>query len=352
VEHFTLKQIDNKEVASLIKTLKKRTFIDCVNGKVLNDASECFEFLSALTYLFNCSFKTGEVPDLWKISTIIPINKIKNPTQDEDFRPINMLPVYEKIMKQLVKNQIDPNIKNNKIIVEEQSGFRENHSCETAVNFVLADWKENLENEKTTIAVFLDFRRAFETIDRTILLYKLEKYGFKGNAYKWFENYLKNRRQNTKVGNKISTTKNNDIGVPQGSKLGPLLFIIYINDIVNVVKNCKIKLFADDSLLYVECDDVNQGLRLINEDLERIYDYLCFNKLALNVKKIKGMIITKKNLENMLNVIHVKNEAIEIVEEIKYLGIIIDNKLNFKSHLEYVMTKMNKKYHMIRRIEG
>jgi hypothetical protein len=139
-----------------------------------------------------------------------------------------------------------------------------------------------------------------------------------------------------------SETLKIDFGVPQGSKLGPLLFILYINDIVKTVVNCKIKLFADDSLLYTECDDVN------DVDLESIYDYLCLNNLALNLKKTKGMIISRKSYEGQLNTIHVKNKIIDLVEEIKYLGIIIDNKLKFKTHLEYVI----KKYHMLRRLEG
>jgi hypothetical protein len=126
-------------VADVIKTLKNSTLVDGINGKVLHDACECFEFLSALTCMFNCSFKTGTFPDLWKISTIIPINKIQNPTKDEDYRPINMLPIYEMVIEQLVKNKIDPFIKRNQMITEDQSGFRENHPCETAVNFVIAD---------------------------------------------------------------------------------------------------------------------------------------------------------------------------------------------------------------------
>jgi hypothetical protein len=347
---FTFKLVDETIVKCVLKKISSSKMYDNINGKVLVDCCESSEFVSAFTNLLNCSFIDGVVPKNWKISTVIPINKVENALNAEDFRPINMLPVYEKSMEMIVKSQLLLFIKSNHILHESQSGFRENHSCETAINFVLSEWKDYTENKKLIIAVFLDFKRAFETINRDLLVEKLYNCGFDDTAVKWFKNYLTDRKQQTKIGNIISNMTDCTTGVPQGSILGPLLFIIYINDMIKIVKNCKLKLFADDSLLYVECNDVNEGILKLNEDLTTIYAYLCFNKLSLNVKKTKAMIIGRNTITPM-DILKINNEAIEFVEEIKYLGIIIDKKLDFNSHLDYVCKKINKKYHMLRRLK-
>ena len=192
-----------------------------------------------------------------------------------------------------------------------------------------------IHDGKTIIAVFLDLQRAFETLDRNILLNKLQCYGLKDVELKWFKSYLNGRKQKTKVNNVFSDNINIKIGVPQGSVLGALLFLSYINDIHGVVNFSELVLFADDTLMFVVGNNVKECLEKINGDLDTIEEWLKMNKLKLNVNKTKCMVWNGSLNENE-NVI-VNNNKIELVEEIKYLGVIIDNKVNFKKHLDYIM---------------
>ena len=154
----------------------------------------------------------------------------------------------------------------------------------------------------------------------------------------------------TKIDEHLSCELPNDRGVPQGSVLGPLLFIIYINDIVNSIKNSKINLFADDTLLYYSDHNVDNAIIKINEDLNELQKWLQENNLSLNIKKTKAMIINKRNLTNIKNNIIFNGEKIDIVSEIKYLGVMLDEKLNFEPHTKYILNKITKKYHILRRI--
>lgn len=154
-------------------------------------------------------------------------------------------------METIVKDQLIDYIEENKLLSKWQSGYRKNHSCETALNLVLNKWKKLVDNKQTVLSVFLDLKRAFETIDRSRLVEKLKTFGIQNNALKWFTSYLDGRKQCTKINNFTSEQIDNDLGVPQGSVLGAILFIIYINDLPNILENVSINLFADDTLLYI-----------------------------------------------------------------------------------------------------
>ena len=198
------------------------------------------------------------------------------------------------------------------------------------------------------IAIFLDFKRAFETIERKILLKKLQKYGIKGVEYKWFESYLTKRKQRTKFNEKISQCTDVDLGVPQGSILGALLFIIYINDIPNILKECKITLYADDTLIYAKNDNLEICKQTLLNELKNVNEWLKMNKLKLNEQKTKLMVINANcdiNLE-------INRKTIENVTKIKYLGVIIDNELKFNEHIEYTCKKIGKKIGFLKSIRN
>lgn len=197
-------------------------------------------------------------------------------------------------------------------------------------------------------AVFLDFKRAFETLDRNILLKKLQKYGFEDKEFQWFKSYLNERTQKTKVDEWISEPKDVCLGVPQGSVLGTILFLIYINDISKIIKNSKIRLFADDTLLFINGTNESEIKAKLEEDLKSLDKWLKMNKLKLNTDKTKFMMI---NSDHDMN-IRIDGEQLESVKEIKYLGIILDNKLNFKSHVNYIAKKIAKKIGFFKRIRN
>lgn len=286
-----------------------------------------------------------------KISTVMPIRKIKGTNKCEEFRPINMLPTIEKIFEKIVYKQIVEYIEKQNIICTEQSGFRQKHNCETAIQNVIYDWKNNLENNEVTVALFLDLKRAFETLDRERLLTKLKSYGIGGSVLGWLKNYLENRLQRTKCGNSVSGNREIDIGVPQGSVLGPLLFLLYINDIGKAITLCNYHLFADDTLLYLAGKNCDEVIEQLNSILGRLNQWLQTNKLKLNIDKTKCMIISSKE-QHPTQTVKIDNQCIEVVHKIKYLGIIVDNRLHFRDHAEYISGKIAQKIGVLRRVRS
>lgn len=314
---FKFSEISVEDVKSAINQINSKGDLEKVTPQVLLDALPVMGDLFAS--IINESFKCGTFPN-WKCATITPVEKIKNALLPEDFRPINNLPAYEKVIEIIAKNQLEKFIQENKILVENQSGFRKNHSCETALNFVMQDWKDEIDNGKIILCVFLDLKRAFETIDRDLLLEKLSKMGISDNEHKWFESFLKNRLQKTKINDVTSKEIENEIGLAQGTVLATLLFVIYINDINTVIQNgnnSKLKLFADDTLVYICTDNYEDGIRQLNETLAKINEYLIKFKLKLNVTKTKAMMIksNRKIIDKEHVQIMIKDDKIEIVDQ-------------------------------------
>lgn len=213
---------------------------------------------------------------------------------------------------------------------------------------------KELDKGNVVLAVFLDFKRAFETVDRKVLLHKMSGMGIKGAALRWFQSYLSDRRQRVKFKNSVSDPLSVIHGVPQGTVLGPLLFLLYVNDIVGAVKGCNIELFADDTMIYLAGADLDRMRRVVNDDLEGLFKWLCHNKLSVNALKSKFCVFGKKsslknvNFEN-LNVT-INGERIMYEKQIKYLGVIFDSNLNFHTHADYVTRKFSKKISFIARI--
>lgn len=187
----------------------------------------------------------------------------------------------------------------------DQSGFRAKHSCETTINDVLYDWIAAQNDSKVIAMATIDFSRAFKTINQ--LIHKLAGFGVQETSLKWFASYLQNRTQTVKIGKKVSEELRNNLGVPNGSILGPLLFILYINCIGKCLKYYKIKFFADDTMIYVIADSIEHAIKMLNEDLKILFDVLCQHKLKINIDKTKAMVITNKkiNRENInIYIIH------------------------------------------------
>lgn len=307
-----------------------------------------------LLHLVNTSILGGKVPKKAKVSVIVPIPKIQNPTKPEEFRPINLLPVVDKILETVVCKQIRKYFENKNFIFTGQSGFREKHSCESALQYVCTEWRKCIDGGNITVCVFVDLKRAFETINREDLVKKLEGYGVKGTALDWLRNYLHERYHKTKVNGVVSEAVKNNIGVPQGSVLGPLLFIIYINDLYKILKKAKLSLFADDTLLWVSGKDYDKIITDINFELSLLYNWLCVNKLKLNSEKTKYMVLGNKQKCKEFNeknyTIHIGGNKIEFVYQIKYLGVFLDPQLNFSSHIDFICKKIGKKIGFFYRI--
>lgn len=344
---FELTSIELEDIMNITKSFKNK-----YGGKNLLSEGVIKDSMVYIAHLYkdiiNESFDSGIVPSCWKISTIIPVAKVKNTMKPDELRPINTLPIDEKIMETVVKKQLVNYLDNHNIIIPEQSGFRKSHSCETALNMVIAEWKEAVADKKVVVSCFLDLKRAFETIDRNELLKIMDKIGIKGKALEWFRSYLSNRKQRTVIGDAVSSVVDVNIGLPQGSVLAPILFIIYINDIKTCLRNCKISLFADDALVSISDKNVDCAVLKIQEDLNNLYKWLCSRKLKLNIDKTKYMIFHKNhNVVNHNTLSHsslkIKTNAIERVDQMKYLGVIIDEKLSFGEHMNHLEKKIAQK---------
>lgn len=300
--------------------------------------------------LINESIKNGIFPNIWKESIKIPVAKVKRARTPVQYRPLNNLQTPEKILEETVKEQLVNYLEKYNILNKFQSGYRKGFSCESALNFIVTSWKNDLDSNNGVVAVFLDFKRAFETVNRVRLLKKLEMIGVTGRELKWFESYLHNRTQKTKVGDKCSESKINEFGVPQGSSvLRAILFIIYINDIDNVLQHCKIHLFADDTFIYINEKNLSATIEKLNSDLNKLFKWLCENELKLNLDKTKSMIFGFKNKTSEIK-IQINNCEIELVKTYKYLGIVIDNELKFKDNVNYICKKMSMKVGVLARL--
>lgn len=338
------------EIFGIIDNMKKKTDTQMLSSKIVVDAWPVVG--DAITHIMNECLLMGCCPDLWKISTIVPVPKVGKATNSNDFRPINMLCTLEKVLETIVKNQLMTYIDEKNILVSQQAGYRRNYSCESSINIVLSDWKMIKDQNEHIVCVFLDLKRAFETVDRIKLLNKLKEYGIGGVVHKWLDSFLTKRKQKVKINGVTSNELEIDLGTPQGAILSAFLFILYINDMPNNLKHCRINLFADDTLIYMSGTRINDIIGKVNEDLSGVFKWLCVNKLKLNVEKTKYMIIKGTNSRTHDADVSVKinNERLECVDTMKYLGVLIDNQLKFKKNCEYVCKKAAKKIGLLGRL--
>ena len=230
-----------------------------------------------------------------------------------------------------------------KILVNQQFGFRKLHSSYMALMILMDKLITALENNDTVVGIFLDFSKAFDTVDHGILLSKLFHYGIRSPAHKWFTNNISNRKQYVTFYGTSSTIRNITCGVPQGSILGPLLYIyIYINDLCKVCNFAAPILFADDTNLFCNGCDLQVMEQNINWELSKISKRLKTNKLSLNVKKTHYMVFSKRRTRKTSLKLIIDGESIGEVQNTKFLGIIIDNKLNWKDHISYIAGKVSR----------
>lgn len=351
---FKFKSICINDIVNAINQIKSDSDMEWIKPSVLLDSLPIIgdEFCA----IINETFTKGIFPE-WKCSTVVPVEKVSGTIEAEEFRPINCMPTYEKVIEIIVKSQLDEYLEMNNIIVGQQSGFRKNHSCETALNRVINDWKSSLEEGKFIICTFLDLKRAFETIERKILIEKLDNLGIRGKEKEWFVSYLSNRSQRTKIDDVFSQEISNNIGVPQGTVLAGTLFTIVINDICKLIENqsdINMSLFADDTAIYMATNDIKDGELKMNAMLLKVQNYLRKNKLKINTGKTKFMILKNrcKKIDNDEIKLYIENDRIECVDNIKYLGIVLDEELNFNKHVDFICKKISSKVGLLHRIKN
>ena len=249
--------IDNDELLKLLQDIDvtKSSAIEFLSSNILKDAFICL--ITQLTFIFNLSFNTGIFPDDWKMAQITPLPKDGDLTQCNNYRPISLLPLPGKIAEKIVHNRLITYFETNELLNKKQGGFRKNNSTINSVSEFSHEIFTAINNRDISLATFIDFSKAFDTVNHKILIKKIKNYGIKNNNLLWLENYLFNRKQSTIVNGKTSDYLQITCGVPQGSILGPLLFLIYINDMSNIISFTSMYQYADDTVLLATGDDVH-----------------------------------------------------------------------------------------------
>ena len=244
--------------------------------------------------IFNFSIFSGSFPDSWKIARVAPIFKEGKPGDRSNYRPISVLPVVSRLFEKLIYDQLYQYLDKHKYLASLQSGFRSLHLVVTCLLKGTSEWFIDIDRGKYTAMIFIDLKKAFDTVDHQILLDKMQFYGIAELAHKWFSSYLDNRKQYCRVNGTTSSIENIDIGVPQGSCLGPLLFLLYINDLPFALKRAKATMYTDYTAISYSSDKSEELDLVINEELSYIERWLQGNKISLNVVKTQAMIIGSK----------------------------------------------------------
>ncbi|KAG7296539.1 hypothetical protein JYU34_020328 [Plutella xylostella] len=340
---FKLSEVSEDVVAKAILGMKS-------NAKGMDEISLDMimltlpQTLTVITKIINKSIQTKVFPEDWKTAKVKPIPKNSNPQSFKELRPISLLPILSKLLEKVVYDQLMKFLEDNDVLPSLQSGFRKNRGTSTALIDVVDNILAAQEEGKATALVLLDFSRAFDAINLPLLLSKLEYYGIDTESINWFSSYLENRAQHVVIDNTdgsftMSEREALNRGVPQGSILGPLLFIIYSADLTHTIADCKYHIYADDTQVYISFDpkDTNSAIQKLNKDLDNINVWANKNTLVLNPAKSKFLILGSRKqisaVESYDFIVEIQQQPLERVWEARNLGVIMDAGLKFEHHV-------------------
>ena len=314
------------------------------------------ELSKPLTYLINRCLEKSIFPSSEKIARISPIYKSSEHNLLTNYRPISILPVLSKVFELIVHEQLYTYLENNNLLSNVQFGFRRNRSTQHAVTLLSDHIRTSTDNQMYTGVVFLDLSKAFDTVDHGCLLSKLSAHGIENYELRWFENYLFNRKQYVTYQACQSEYQTVNTGVPQGSILGPLLFILLMNDIESSLLKCQILLYADDTVIYFSDKNIEQIQKILNEDISNINRWFIDNYLSINLKKGKTEFVlfgSSKRLTKANDVvISINDVPITQTSEYEYLGITFDPTLSFTKHFDLIYKKISSRIKLLNRIRS
>ena len=339
---FQIQNSSPSDISRIIAAMKpKSSHLNTIPLKILKQISQCIS--PFLSLLINKSISENKFPKILKLSRVIPIHKGGDPEDVNNYRPISQLPSFSKIFEKFVCNQLQNHLTANDIISKCQYGFQKGISTSDAITSQLNYIYSNIKDNNIVFSLFLDLRKAFDVIDQEILLSKLRHYGIRGNELELFKSYLTDRKQCVALGDCNSSLLPVTHGVPQGSNVGPILFLIYINDLPKASSFFKYIMFADDSTL--SCTIPKQDLpsisNVINTELDLVGGWLRANKMSLNIGKTKYMLFSCSHCETNIP-IKICEGYVNRTNTIKFLGVYLDERLNFAEHTSHIAGKLSK----------
>ena len=348
---FKLVTVTTDEVFKKLSALPphKATGHDNIPARFIKDSAATIA--PAITHIINLSITQGQVPQDFKLAKVTPLHKKGSKLDPGNYRPISILPSISKIMEKIVYEQVANYLEENRLIYEFQSGFRESHSTDTCLLYLNDLIKREVDSGKYCGMVMLDLQKAFDTVNHSVLIDKLQAIGLDNNAVNWMHSYLVGREQVVEVNGTVAPPLPITCGVPQGSILGPLLFLIYINDMASAC-DCNLFLFADDSALLVSDKDKTQVEKALSSELDKICTWLNDNKLSIHLGKTESILFgSTPKLSKVDNfTIKVGDNVIINKTEITYLGCILEANLSSEKMTSKVVKKINQRIRFLHRI--
>ncbi len=333
---FVCESISCKEIQDMIDKLKSKKSCgpDSLNAKLIHDFSN--GLIQPLHYIFNLSLTSGIFPSLLKIAKVLPVYKKGDHLSVGNYRPISLLNTFSKIFETIIATRLTKFLEKYEILYKYQFGFRKKHSTKLALLDSIDMILDKLSGKNYVAAIFLDLSKAFDSLDRNILLHKLHNIGIRGFMNAWFKSYLTNRAQYVIVNKVQSEVQTVEYGVPQGSVLGPLLFLLYINDI-GAIPNLEFspKIFADDTNVFIHSPNLPELNTKAQCAINLLSDWMLANKLTINCDKTNYMVFhPNKTAKDSVGLdLYVNNHKVDRVTVTKYLGIYIDENLDWKLHI-------------------
>ena len=350
-DSFKLSAITVEDVLLKLRTLQptKATGHDGIPTRFLRDAA--VSIAPVVAHITNLSIKQGHVPQDFKLARVVPLYKKGSKLDPGNYRPVSILCAISKVIERLVYEQINTYLSNHKLMFEFQSGFRRSHSTDTCLLYMTDYIRREVDVGKYCGMVMLDLQKAFDTVNHHILLNKLRAIGFDSSSVNWVRSYLEGREQVVEVNGTLSSSLPVECGVPQGSILGPLLFLIYVNDMKSAC-NCNLSLFADDAAVMASDKDKSQVESVLSTELSNISVWLSDNKLSLHLGKTESILFGSIfNLNKSPGfTVKVGENIITSKEEVTYLGCILDSKLTGEKMALKVISKVNQRTRFLGRI--
>lgn len=348
---FNFLHTDSEEIIKTFKSLKIKNTEDLwgVSVKVMQSIIDIVA--PYLAVVFNNCVDECVFPDLMKYSKVIPLFKSGSSSEPGNFRPVSVLPVLSKVFEKIMLNQLLHHFNINELFHNQQFGFTKGRSTTDAAASLMKHIFDAWEHSQDAIGIFCDLSKAFDCVEHETLIRKLEHYGLSGNALNLVMSYLSQRIQKVDINRVQSCGSPVKLGVPQGSILGPFLFLVYINDLPQLIENkCDIVLFADDTSLIFKVDRQQEDLSHINKTLTDVLNWFTANNLLLNAAKTKCIKFSLPNVRQVDTTIFLNGEKLDLVDETVFLGLTLDRHLQWSPHLSGLAGRLSSAAYAVRRI--